>query len=74
MFLLDYDLFILYALAMFVKKIMKVKKMKLMIPHLQGRSQPKATWSETFLNDLIDIIVSDEYVKRKLIFQTVRNQ
>eukprot|EP00794_Sanderia_malayensis_P006289 gene6289-7011_t len=38
------------------------------------KSGRKTTWPETLLNDFIDIIVSDEYLKKRLIFQNVKNQ
>ena len=34
----------------------------------------KAQWSNTLLNDLIDIIVNNEYFRRKLIFTKTKNQ
>ena len=34
----------------------------------------KAQWSNSLLNDLIDIIVNNEYFRRKLIFTYTKNQ
>ena len=34
----------------------------------------KAAWSETLFNDLVDIIVSDEYFRQRLILTNKRNQ
>ena len=34
----------------------------------------KAQWSNNLLNDLIDIIVNNEYFRRKLIFTNTKNQ
>jgi len=39
-----------------------------------GRPGRKAQWSNTLLNDLIDIIVTNEYFRRKLIFTNTKNQ
>jgi len=39
-----------------------------------GRPGRKAQWSNTQLNDLIDIIVNNEYFRRKLIFTNTKNQ
>lgn len=39
-----------------------------------GRPGRKAQWSNTLLNDLIDIIVNNEYFRRKLIFTNTKNQ
>lgn len=34
----------------------------------------KPHWSDTLLNDMIDIIVNDEYFRKKLIFTNTKNQ
>ena len=34
----------------------------------------KAQWSQTLLNDLVDIIISSDYYKKKLIFTNTKNQ
>ncbi len=34
----------------------------------------KASWSDSLLSDMIDIIVNSEYYKRKLIFTNTKNQ
>ena len=38
---------------------------------IKGR---KAAWSKTLFNDLVDIIVSDEYFKKRLLFTNTKNQ
>ena len=37
------------------------------------KSGRKAKWSESLLNDAVDIIVNDEYLKKKLIFENTKN-
>lgn len=34
----------------------------------------KATWHESTLNDVVDIVVSSEYFRKRLIFQNTKNQ
>lgn len=38
------------------------------------RSGRKAQWSDSLVNDMVDIIINDENYKRKLIFTNVKNQ
>jgi len=38
------------------------------------RAGRKSQWPERFLNDMIDIITGDEYLKKKLTFTNNRNQ
>ncbi|XP_065053396.1 uncharacterized protein LOC135682438 [Rhopilema esculentum] len=40
----------------------------------EKKSGRKTSWPDTLLADFIDIIVSNEYFKKKLIFQNVKNQ
>ena len=42
----------------------------------KGKKKPgrKAKWSNTLLDDLVDIIVNSEYYKKRLIFMNLKNQ
>ena len=46
------------------------------LPKKQIKKKPgrMAEWPDTLLNDLVDIIVNNDYFKRKLIFTNSRNQ
>eukprot|EP00794_Sanderia_malayensis_P012532 gene12532-13818_t len=41
-----------------------------------AKSKPgrKAQWSDTLVNDMVDIIASDEYLQKRLIFTNSKNQ
>jgi len=41
---------------------------------VRKRAGRKSQWPERLLNDMIDIITGDEYLKKKLTFTNNRNQ
>ena len=57
------------SLKLFVRK--KTPKVKKASSTKGGR---KAMWSQSLLSDLVDIIISSEYYKKKLIFTNTKNQ
>jgi len=57
------------SLKLFVRK--KASKVKKASSKKGGR---KAMWSQRLLSDLVDIIISSEYYKKKLIFTNTKNQ
>ena len=46
------------------------------LPKNKSKKKPgrKAMWSDSLVNDLVDIIANDEYYKKKLIFTNTKNQ
>ena len=52
-------------------RICKGMSKKKMASNIAGR---KSQWPERLLNDMIDTITGDEYVKKKLIFENNRSQ
>ena len=39
----------------------------------KAKKGQKATWKESYLNDMVDIIVSKEHLKKNLIFTNTKN-